>query len=125
GFPGRMLGGQRAYGWDQGNREIEIGSAEIFGRGGETRDLFAPGDGLVIQVDLKATRPIPDPIVSFAIHDEENRKIYETSSDWRGVTWPSFEGKHRVQFVLETLPFIDGRYFVTLGVHSRDARTVY
>jgi ABC-2 type transport system ATP-binding protein len=124
-FRALMHRDQLAYGWDQGNREIEIVSAEIFGRGGETRDLFAPGDGLVIQVDLKATRPIPDPIVSFAIHDEENRKIYETSSNWRGVTWPVFEGKHRVQFVLESLPFIDGRYFVTLGVHSRDTRTVY
>ena len=79
----------------------------------------------MIQVDLKAQRPVPDPIISFAVHDEENRKVYETSSDWRGVTWPVFEGKHRVQFVLQSLPFIDGRYFVTLGVHSRDARTVY
>jgi ABC-2 type transport system ATP-binding protein len=124
-FRALMHRDQLAYGWDQGNREIEIVSAEIFGRGGEVREWFAPGDGLVIQVDLKAAKPVPDPIVSFAIHDEENRKIYETSSDWRGVNWPSFEGKHRVQFVLESLPFIDGRYFVTLGVHSRDARTVY
>ena len=63
--------------------------------------------------------------MSFAVHDEENHKVYGTNTDWRGVTWPLFEGKHRVQFVLQSLPFIDGRYFVTLGVHSRDARTVY
>ena len=124
-FRALMHRDQLAYGWDRGNREIEIVSAEIFDPGGETREWFAPGDGLVIQVDLKAQRPVPDPIVSFAVHDEENRKVYETSSDWRGVTWPVFEGKHRVQFVLQSLPFIDGRYFVTLGVHSRDARTVY
>ncbi len=124
-FRSLMHRDQVAYGWDQGNREIEIISAEIFGKGGEAREWFAPGDGLVIQVDLKASKPVPDPVVSFAIHDEENRKFYETSTDWRGVNWPAFEGKHRVQFVLESLPFIDGRYFVTLGVHSRDARTVY
>jgi ABC-2 type transport system ATP-binding protein len=124
-FRALMHRDQLAYGWDRGNREIEIVSAEIFGPGGETREWFSPGDGLVIQVDLKAQKAVPDPIVSFAVHDEENRKVYETSSDWRGVTWPVFEGKHRVQFVLQSLPFIDGRYFVTLGVHSRDARTVY
>ena len=124
-FRSLMHRDQLAYGWDQGNREIEIVSAEIFGAGGETREWFAPGDGLVIQVDLKAHKPTPDPVVSFAIHDEENRKVFETSSDWRGVTWPMFEGKHRVQFHVRSLPFIDGRYFVTLGVHSRDTRTVY
>jgi ABC-2 type transport system ATP-binding protein len=124
-FRSLMHRDQLAYGWDQGNREIEIVSAEIFGAGGETREWFAPGDGLVIQVDLKAHKATPDPVVSFAIHDEENRKVFETNSDWRGVTWPMFEGKHRVQFHLRSLPFIDGRYFVTLGVHSRDTRTVY
>jgi ABC-2 type transport system ATP-binding protein len=116
---------QLAYGWDHGTKEIEIVSGAIFGENGEARDWFSPGDGLVIQIDLKAHAAVEDPLVSFAIHDEENRKVYETNTEWRGVHWPVFEGKHRVQFVLRSLPFIDGRYFVTLGVHSRDARTVY
>jgi hypothetical protein len=30
-----------------------------------------------------------------------------------------------VQFRLKSLPFVDGRYYVTLGVHSRDSRRVY
>jgi hypothetical protein len=30
-----------------------------------------------------------------------------------------------MQFVLKSLPFVEGRYFVTLGVHSRDSRKVY
>jgi hypothetical protein len=36
-----------------------------------------------------------------------------------------FEGKQRVQFVLKSLPFVDGQYFVTLGVHARDSSKVY
>jgi hypothetical protein len=51
--------------------------------------------------------------------------VFGTNSDWRQVRWPVFEGKHRVEFVLGSLPFIDGRFFLTFGVHSRDARTVY
>ena len=39
--------------------------------------------------------------------------------------WPLFEGKHRVQFSLKPLPFVEGRYYVTLGVHSRDSGRVY
>jgi ABC-2 type transport system ATP-binding protein len=114
-----------AYGWDQGSKEIEIVSAEIFGGQGETRAVFYPGDELVIQLDLKGNAPVHDPVVSFALHDDQNRFVYGTNSSWRHVTWPTFEGKQRVQFVLKSLPFVDGRYYVTLGVHSKDSKHVY
>jgi hypothetical protein len=64
-------------------------------------------------------------VVSFAIHDDQNRFVFGTNSDWRKVRWPRFEGKHRVEFVLKSLPFVDGRYYVTIGVHSRDSKRVY
>src|SRR3989449_5284778 len=59
-----------AYGWDQGTKEIEIVSAEVFGPDGSARDWFAPGDEMIIQMDLKASVPVDNPVVSFAIHDD-------------------------------------------------------
>ena len=109
------------YGWDQGTKEIEIVNVEIFGSDGSAPDHFLPGDELTIQVDLKAASPVPDPVLSFAIHDQQNEFVFGTNTDWRKVRWPVFEGKHRVQFLLKSLPFVRGRYYVTLGVHSRDA----
>jgi ABC-type polysaccharide/polyol phosphate transport system ATPase subunit len=114
-----------AYGWDQGTREIEIMSAEVFGADGSTRDWFAPGDEMVIQMDLKANTPVEDPVVSFAIHDQQNILVFGTNTSWRNLTWKRFEGKHRVTFLLKSLPFVRGRYYVTFGVHSRDATRVY
>lgn len=114
-----------AYGWDRGTREIEIISSEVFGADGSTRDWFAPGDEMIIQLDLKANAPVEDPVVSFAIHDQQNILVFGTNTSWRGLTWERFEGKHRVQFVLKSLPFVRGRYYVTLGVHSRDSTRVY
>jgi ABC-2 type transport system ATP-binding protein len=114
-----------AYGWDRGTKEIEIVSAEIYDRNGSIPEYFSPGDELVIQIDLKATKPVEDPVVSLALHDQANRFVFGTNSDWRQVHWPRFEGKHRVQFVLKSLPFVEGRYYVTLGVHARDSSRVY
>jgi ABC-2 type transport system ATP-binding protein len=114
-----------AYGWDKGTKEIEIISSEVFGADGSTRDWFAPGDEMVIQLDLKANTMVEDPVVSFAIHDQQNILVFGTNTSWRGLTWPRFEGKHRVQFLLKSLPFVRGRYYVTLGVHSRDSTRVY
>jgi hypothetical protein len=113
------------YAWDSGTREVEIVSAELFGAGGEARQWYAPGDELTVQVDLRATVPVEEPVVSLAIHDQQNRLVYGTNSDWHGLAFPRLEGKHRVQFVLRALPFVEGKYYVTLGVHARDASRVY
>jgi ABC-2 type transport system ATP-binding protein len=114
-----------AYGWDEGTKEIEIVSSAIFGSDGSESGLFSPGDELVIQMDLKAGRPVEDPVISFAIHDDQNQFVYGTNTDWRNAQIRRFEGKYRVQFVLKSLPFVEGRYFLTLGVHSRDSKVVY
>ncbi|HEX8100454.1 MAG TPA: ABC transporter ATP-binding protein [Actinomycetota bacterium] len=114
-----------AYGFDEGTREIEIVSGEVFGSKGPGAQVFHPGDEVTIQVDLKANSPVEDPVVSFAIRDEQNQFVFGTNTDWRGKRWPVFEGKQRVQFALKSLPFVDGRYHVTIAVHSRDAKRVY
>jgi len=116
-----------AYGWDEGTKEIEIVSAAIFAPNGKAVDqeVLAPGEEVVIQMDLKASSPVQDPVVSFAIHDDQNRLVFGTNTDWRGPQIPLLEGKVRVQFVLKSLPFVEGRYYVTLGVHARDASRVY
>jgi len=120
-----MMRKDLAYGWDQGSKEIEIVAADLFRPDGTTPEYVAPGDPLIIQIDLKANHPVRDPVVSFALHDQQNRLVYGTNTDWRDIRWPVFEGKHRVQFLLRSLPFVEGRYYVTLGVHSRDAGEVY
>ena len=99
-------------------------SAAIFGTNGGAGEIFSPGDELIIQMDLKANATVEDPVVSFALHDENNNFVFGTNSDWREVRIPVFQGKYRLQFLLKGLPFVEGQYFVTLGVHSRDSRKV-
>ena len=51
--------------------------------------------------------------------------MFGTNSGWRIGPINMTEGKYRAQFLLRSLPFVDGRYYVTLGVHSRDSKRVY
>ena len=124
----QMLRDELAYAGDTeetGSREIEIVSAELMHEDGSSAPAITTGEPLIIQVDLKANRPVEDPVVSFALHDEEDRFLFGTNTDWRGIRFHPFEGKKRVRFHLRTLPFVTGRYWVTLGVHSRDSSEVY
>jgi ABC-2 type transport system ATP-binding protein len=110
---------------EEGTREIEIVSLEIFGRGGAVLESFHAGDEMTVQMDLRANQPVDDAIVSMAIHDQNGAVAFGTSTALQGVPLPRFDGKERVEFLLKTLPFMWGRYFVSVAVHSGDSSRVY
>jgi len=120
-----MLKADLAYATDQGTKELEIVSAELIREDGTSGAKALSGQTLTIQIDLKANVPVDDPVISFALHDQDNKFLYGTNTDWKGVRFHPFEGKKRVRFHLRSLPFIRGKFWVTLGVHSRDSSRVY
>ena len=121
----QMLKEDLAYATEEGSKEIEIVSAELIREDGGSGTEVRSGETLTIQVDLKAQHPVDDPIVSFALHDQDNRFIFGTNTDWKGMHFQPFEGKKRLRFHLRTLPFVRGKFWVTLGVHSKDTKRVY
>ena len=120
-----MLKKDLAYAHDEGTRELEIVGAELIGDDGSSGENAISGRTLTLQMDLKAHRPIEDPIISFALHDQDNKFVFGTNTDWKGLRFHPFEGKKRIRFHLRSLPFVRGKFWVTLGVHSRDSSVVY
>ena len=120
-----MLKDDLAYAREEGTKELEIVSADLIREDGTSGNTITAGETLTIQVDLRASRPVEDPVISFALHDQDNRFLFGTNTDWKGVHFPRFEGKKRLRFQMRNLPFVRGKFWVTLGVHSRDASRVY
>jgi ABC-type polysaccharide/polyol phosphate transport system ATPase subunit len=113
------------YATEEGSKEIEIVGAELIRASGATEGLVHPGESLTIQVDLKANTPIDDPVLSFALHDGTNRYVFGGDTVSEQINLGRFEGKKRVAFHLRSMPLVQGRYWVTLGVHGRDVSRVY
>jgi ABC-2 type transport system ATP-binding protein len=110
---------------EEGTREVEILGGTLL-RGDDPLDgALAPGESVVIQVDLKANDPVDDPVVSFALHDGANNFVFGGDTGQYGAALGRLEGKRRVRFVLGPVPFTGGQYWVTIGVHSRDNQRVY
>jgi ABC-2 type transport system ATP-binding protein len=106
-------------------REVEILAVELLDASGRPARSVKPGQALTIQVDLKANRPVQDPIVSMAIYDAVDRLMFKTGTDWGGGKLGLVDGKRRVTFELGSMPFTDGRYHVTVGVHDKGVETVF
>jgi hypothetical protein len=124
-FRALMLRDDLLYAGEEGTREIEIVSAALTREDGSSADVVTTGHGMILQVDLKAHRPVDDPVVAFALHDRNNQFVFGTNTDWRGWRFRPFEGKKRIRFHLRSMPLTDGQYWVTIGVHSRDASRTY
>jgi ABC-2 type transport system ATP-binding protein len=120
-----MLQHDLDYATDEGTKEVEIVSAELVGADGGSASVIHPGEELTIVVDLRASAPVEDPVLSFALHDQDNKFVFGSSTEEHGVDLHWMEGKRRIRFQLHSVPFVSGKYWVTLGVHSRDHRHVY
>jgi hypothetical protein len=63
--------------------------------------------------------------VSFALHDGMNQFVFGGETAAQGISLGRIYGKKRVRFRLRNVPMVHGKYWVTLGVHSRDNERIY
>jgi ABC-type glutathione transport system ATPase component len=110
---------------DSGSKEVEIVGAQLLHGDEAVKAPLHPGDVVTMLVDLHAHEPVEDPVVSFALHDSTNNYVVGGDTASRGLRLGRVDGKRRVRFDLGPLPFTGGKYWVTIGVHSRDNERVF
>jgi ABC-2 type transport system ATP-binding protein len=121
-----MMNRDLAYATEEaGTKEVEVLGVDLVRKDGSSAEVVHPGEDLIVQVDLRANSKVDRPVVSLALHDQDNMLTFETNTDWQGVYLKNFEGKRRIRFRMKSIPLVRGRYWVTIGVHSRGAGTVY
>ena len=125
----KILQHDLSYAVDEGTKEVEIVSAALFhdgtGAEGTAGGAIRPGETLTIKVDIQAHTPVDDPVVSLALHDGMNQFVFGTDTSALGMSLGRLTGRSRIRFDLRTLPMVHGKYWVTLGVHSRDDERIY
>jgi ABC-2 type transport system ATP-binding protein len=107
-------------------REAEITGVELLDENGGPASLVTPGESLQVQVEIRVNRPVGDPVVVINIHDTGDQFIYGTTTEHHDIRLADTEGsKQRVTFELKALPLVEGRYFVSIGVRSKDLSQMY
>ncbi|HEX9824447.1 MAG TPA: ABC transporter ATP-binding protein [Actinomycetota bacterium] len=124
-FRAHMLQFRAPFVRDDVTKEVEILSVGLLDAEGRPARAVQAGDPLSVQVDLRSNAPVDDPVVSIAIYDAADRLMFKTGTDWTRRPLGRVDGKRRVTFDLSTVPFTDGRYHVTVGVHSGRLEVIY
>ena len=124
-FRSALLEDRVAFVREETTQDVEILGVAILDREGRPVVRARPSEPLSIQIELKANRPVDDPVVSLALYDGEDQLAYKSGTDWLGHHLGRVEGTVRVSFDMEAMPFVRGRYHLTVGVHSRGVEKVY
>ena len=121
-----MLRSHAGYQRADATREVEVTAVELLDPSGAPVGEVVPGDPLVVQVETRVNRPVPDPVVWLSIHDATDQRVFSTSTELHGVSLDASDGaKQRIVFRLGSIPFVEGRHFVSIGVRDRERTQVY
>jgi ABC-type polysaccharide/polyol phosphate transport system ATPase subunit len=110
---------------EEGSKEVEITDVELLRDGRRLEGAVRSGETITMRIDLRASEPVDDPVLSFALHDATNAFVFGDDTARLGMALGTVEGNRRVEFALGPIPVTGGKYWITLGLHSRDNANVY
>ena len=123
----RAVMARRRTGLDEesATKEVEITEVDLLDSAGSPKSMVAPGQSLSVQIELRANRPVDDPVVVVGIHNARDEWVFTTDTERLGVELGRLDGKLRVTFDLKAIPLLEGQYFLTIGVRDRANEVVY
>ena len=104
---------------EHGNRRLEILKPTITDGDGRPKDRFAPGDALGIEFEVLAHEPTDDWVAGVAISNHLDLLVYGTNTRVQGIELPPVSGRRRVAFRFDSIPMVEGQYYVTVAVHPK------
>ena len=111
-----VLAGQEP---EHGDRRLEILKTIVTDGEGHPKERFAPGDTLGIELEVLAHQPTDDWVAGVAITHHLDLLVYGTNSALQAIELPSISGRRRVRCCFDSIPMVEGQYYVTVAVHPR------
>ena len=105
--------------------KVRVAGVEFRHAHGAERRHLHPGEPLDIVVRYEAREAVDDVACGIGVYDDTGRDLFGVNTMMLGVDLGRLEGSGEITFRLAALPLLDGRYPLTVGIHSRDEGTVY
>ena len=107
-----------------GTRRVSITGIRAVGPDGPT-DRLTSGDPLTIEVDFIAERRVATPVFGIEIRAVDGTLCYGTNTRRDTYDVAHVEGRGTAAFTIASLPLHEGRFTVTVAVHSDDESEIY
>ncbi len=110
---------------EHGTREIEMEAVRLLDENGHDGTTFNSGGSLTVEIDYHAKRRIERPVFGFNIKAGNGFYIFGTNTQIAKKEIPFVEGRGTVRLRIDPLTLKQGRFFLSLAVHSWDHTVQY
>jgi ABC-type polysaccharide/polyol phosphate transport system ATPase subunit len=110
---------------EYGTREVEFIDVRLRDENGVETATFTTGHTLAVEIAYRAKRRIEGAVFGFSIKTGNGFFIYGTNTQIMKVPVPPLEGDGMVRLTLKPLALMEGKYFLSLAVHSWDHSVQY
>ncbi|HZD67425.1 MAG TPA: ABC transporter ATP-binding protein [Actinomycetes bacterium] len=104
---------------EHGDRRLEIIKTIVTDGDGRPKDRFVPGDSLGIELEVLAHEPTEDWVAGIAVTNHLDLLVYGTNTNLQRIELAPLEGRRRLRFRFDSIPMVEGQYYVTVAVHPR------
>jgi lipopolysaccharide transport system ATP-binding protein len=108
-----------------GSLELEIIAVRLLDRDAAAVAELGSGEPLAVEIEYRASRPVPTPIFSVAMSREDGVFCWETNTAAAGLTLPTIEGRGRMVLRIDRLDLNRGRYVLDVGAYAAEWAYAY
>ena len=101
-----------------GSGEAIIKNVEFLSEEGKQKNVFKTGETLIAKIEYKANKKIEKPVFGFAVHSDEGLHLSGPNTRLSGNDIDFIEGEGEVQYRIEALPFLKGRYLCSAAIYD-------
>jgi ABC-type polysaccharide/polyol phosphate transport system ATPase subunit len=105
---------------EHGTREIEMRAIRLLDEEGRESSTFRSGGAMTVEIDYASQRRIERPVFGFNIKTGNGFYVFGSNTQIAHVPIDAVEGNGRVRLRIEPLTLKQGRFFLSLAVHSWD-----
>lgn len=103
-----------------GNRMAEVANCQILGADGKERKVYHSGEELRVRVTLKEKEEPFEVNVAVSISRDDGLYCYGHSTYAENNYLLDLKREHQITFRIPHLPLLSGKYYINIGVYSRD-----
>jgi lipopolysaccharide transport system ATP-binding protein len=101
---------------------VEITNVEFYDKFGNRSSRFNSSDPMTIRIFYHAFEKIPEPVFGIALYSEKGENLFGTNTELKDFSLDFIEGKGHIDLMIERIPMITGRFFLTVAVHTHDQK---
>lgn len=110
---------------EHGTREVEFTDVRLLNEAGKEATTFTTGRAMDIEIHYRAKQPMEKVVFGFSIKTGNGFFIYGTNTQIMNVPVPTLSGDGVVKLTIEPLSLMEGKYFLSLAIHSWDHSVHY